>query len=267
MDNLLNSENNNLFAEERRNKISALINMKYKVTVPELASQFNVSHGTIRNDLRELENYGLLKRTHGGAISNQKIAFEPDSSQKETTDIKEKKAIASVALDFIDDGDVIALDTGTTVLELAKLLHLKKNLKIIIYDIKIAEVLERTSDAMIIMVGGILRKNYQSLLGSMTVNNLKSLNVDKCFIACNALHLKKGVMTTILELAQVKRILIDFSDETILLCTSKKFNKTSLVKYCELKEIQTIITDNKVNDNDVCELRKMGIDVEIAKTY
>lgn len=259
------NQNINLFAEERKDQISDLINSKHKITVSELASLFNVSLGTIRNDLRELENYGLLKRTHGGAISNQKVAFEPITSEKETTDIKEKKAIAGLALDLIDDGDVIALDTGTTVLELAKLLHLKKNLTIIIFDLKIAEVLERTSDATIITVGGILRKNHHSLLGYMTVNNLKSLNVDKSFIACNALHLKKGVMTTIMELAEVKRALIDFSDEVILMCTSKKFDKSSMVKFCELMEIQTIITDNKANDNDITALKDMGIAVETAK--
>ena len=95
--------------------------------VPDLCIEFGVSPATIRNDLRELENAGLLKRTHGGAINVSKTSFELNSYQKQVTNLEEK-AIAKLAIDLIEDGDTIALDTGTTTLELAKILSERRTL-------------------------------------------------------------------------------------------------------------------------------------------
>ncbi|MEG2520693.1 MAG: DeoR/GlpR family DNA-binding transcription regulator [Christensenellaceae bacterium] len=103
-----------IFAEERKHLIVDLVNKNVKTTVINLCERFGVSPATIRNDLRELEEAGLLKRTHGGAISNTKANYEPNAYQKEVENVEEKKMIAKYAAKYVQEGDTIVLDTGTT---------------------------------------------------------------------------------------------------------------------------------------------------------
>ncbi|MBQ3274679.1 MAG: DeoR/GlpR transcriptional regulator, partial [Christensenellaceae bacterium] len=110
-----------MFAEIRKQMIVDFVNQKSNVTLGELCEKFSVSPATVRNDLRALEKEGLLKRTHGGAISIRKVTYEPNAYQKEIEHVSEKKMIAEVAFSMIEKGDSIALDTGTTTFELAKM--------------------------------------------------------------------------------------------------------------------------------------------------
>ncbi len=132
------SVNQPLFAEERREHILKLLEKNSKILVPELCEVFEVSPATIRSDLRDLESEKKLKRTHGGAILLRKAAFEPNSRLKEVEHIEEKQRIAVCAAQQIDDGDTIALDTGTTTFELAKCLTSKRNLTVVTNDLKIS---------------------------------------------------------------------------------------------------------------------------------
>ena len=103
-----------VFAEERKHLIVELVNKQVKTTVAQLCDEFKVSPATVRNDLRELEFAGLLKRTHGGAISNRKTNYEPTFYEKLVERIDEKRAIAEAAAAMVQDGDTVAIDSGTT---------------------------------------------------------------------------------------------------------------------------------------------------------
>lgn len=179
-----------LFAEERKQKILDLLKEKSKLMVPELCSEFGVSPATIRNDLRELENAGLLKRTHGGAIKVSKTSFELNSYQKKVTNLNEKKAIARIAINYVEDGDTIALDTGTTTLELARLLSSRKNITVVLNDIEIAAYLENEQNIDVILIGGSLRKGFHCTVGPIAVRSLQGLYVDKAFMATNGISVK-----------------------------------------------------------------------------
>jgi len=117
-----------LFAEERKRKLVEYINNVGRVTVPELCQNFDVSSATIRNDLRDLDESGLITRTHGGAIKKSHTGHEPIIDSRIAKNTQSKVSAAKVALECIDDGDTIILDTGTTTTELAKLLGSKKTL-------------------------------------------------------------------------------------------------------------------------------------------
>ena len=115
------NEKETLFAEERKDKILQLLKDSEKVTVAQLCELFGISPVTARNDLRDLENENLLRRTHGGAIRMSSSAYELEPSKRdENTD--QKKAIAAVAAEMVADGDTIIIDTGSTCMEFAKLL-------------------------------------------------------------------------------------------------------------------------------------------------
>lgn len=118
-----------------------------------LCEMFGVSSSTIRNDLKQLEGKKLITRTHGGAIRNSKMGRELSPTDKETQMMPQKKAIARAALELIDDGDIIAVTTGTTTFELVKLLPEKKNLTVVVNDIRNAVWLEDHTDFNVYILG------------------------------------------------------------------------------------------------------------------
>ena len=245
-----------LFAEERREQILKLLYENMKIMVPDLCALFHVSPATIRGDLRDLEAAGKLRRTHGGAIPVSKIGFEPDSDTKEIEHIEEKQRIAARACTLIEDGDTIALDTGTTTMELAKLLPEKKNLTIVTNDIKIAAFLEANTEANIIMIGGTLRRGFHCTTGSMAVEALSSLNVDKAFVASNAFTVKNGFTTPTFEQAEVKRVMLSIASENIVLMDSSKLGRITFLKFADLPEIDRIITDTGASRKMLSAIRE-----------
>ncbi len=256
----------NIFAEERKQLIVELINKEIKTTVANLCDKFSVSPATIRNDLRELELAGLLKRTHGGAISNKKKAsFELNSYQKEVENIDKKMAIARAAENYIQEGDIIAIDTGTTTLELAKLLKGRKNITVVTNDLEIALYLERNSEVEVIITGGSIRRNFHSTIGLIALNSLNELSVDRSFIAANSVSIKRGAMTPNIEQAQIKERLVEFAGEVILLLDSSKLGKASFAKFADLKDIDLIITDKDAPSDIVEHITKIGVSVELAE--
>lgn len=253
--------NEKLFADERKQLIVELLNIEHKKSVADLCEQFNVSPATMRGDLRDLEAVGLLKRTHGGAISNKKMTYEPTPIEKEIENIDKKQKIAQSAVQYIQDNDVIILDTGSTVYELAKLLSEKKDLTVITYDFKIANYLDANADATVIFLGGQLRRNFHCAIGPMAINAIKDLNADRAFLGANGLSVTKGLSTPNLELASLKKEIINISDEVIVLCDSTKFDTTSFAKFAELEEVDLIITDSGVKNKQIS--RYDGIDVDL----
>jgi len=242
-----------------------LINKEVKTTVTELCERFSVSSATIRNDLRELEFAGLLKRTHGGAISNKKASFELNSYQKEIENIDKKIAIGRAAAKYVQDGDVIAVDTGTTMFEFVKAIAAHKNVKVVTNDLEIAVYLERFSEIDTILTGGMVRRNFHSTVGPIAVETIKGLNVDRCFMAANGIHLTRGITAPNIDQAQVKQGLVAAADEIILLTDSTKLGKASFVKFAELSQIDLMITDDGVSGETLEELEKIGVNVEVAK--
>ena len=254
-----------LFAEERKAKILELLKENSKLLVPNLCAFFSVSPATIRNDLRELENAGLLKRTHGGAISNSKTKFELDSYQKEVKNHAEKLAIAKYAASLVEDGDTVAIDTGTTTLELAKNLRDKKNVTVVLNDILIASYLEENTDINVILTGGGLRKNFHCTLGPIAIRALGGLSVDKAFMATNGISIKKGLTTPDINQAEVKRAMIEIASEIIVLCDSTKIGNNGFAQVAPVTSIHRLITDDGIADGDIADFEAQGIVVDVVK--
>lgn len=254
-----------LFAEERKQSILKLLEENSKMTVQDLRDFFEVSAATIRNDLRELANAGLLTRTHGGALSNVKTGFELNSYQKGVKNLSLKQAIAKKALEYVEDGDTIAIDTGTTILEFAKLLSSKKRLTIIVNDIEIARCLEDETDAVVIFVGGHIRRNFHCTIGPVAVKSLSGLNVDKAFIATNGLTVKNGLTTPDINQAEIKRTMIDIAAEVNVLCDGSKIGSTAFAQISPIERINRIVTDDTANKTELSNLLAFGISIDVVK--
>lgn len=260
----MNQIDGNMFAEERKELIVETVNKNVKSTVAQLCERFSVSPATIRNDLRELELAGRLKRTHGGAISNRRATFEPDSYQKEIECIEQKRLIAGIAAVYIQEGDTIALDTGTTTFELAKLLVDIEDLTVVTNDLQIAAYLERNAKANIIMAGGAVRRNFHCTAGQKALDTIGDLNVDKTFVGANGISLARGLSTPNIDTANVKTALIEISDQVIVLADGTKFGKNSFAKFADIDQIDIFITDDGADEEVLQEIRQMGIITEVC---
>lgn len=253
-----------LFAEERKQQILALIKNNEKVSVAQLCDVFNVSSSTIRNDLRDLENSNLLRRTHGGAMVKFKTGYELDTQHKEGQYQSEKEKIAKLALDLIDDGDTIMLDTGTTTIELARILSKKRNLTVVINDILIARCLEEIEDINIVFIGGIIRKKFHCTVGTLGTRMISEMTVDKAFMAANGISMKKGATTPDINQAEIKKAMISISNKVIVLCDSSKVGCNSFAQFANLQQIHTIITDAAIDENLRRDFETSEIEVIIA---
>ena len=252
-----------MFAEERRIKIVDLIEERQKVTVEELCGTFGVSSATIRTDLQELQSSGFLTRTHGGAIRKAKTGFELNSRQKQVQHLVEKQRIAKAALSLIDNGDRIILDTGTTTLELAKLLHQRKDITVITNDLIIASVLEEIQDIDVIVIGGVLRKRFHCTIGIQGRDTCAGLTVDKAFMGVNSLSLAKGATTPDISQAETKKMMVTLANRVILLCDSSKIGKVSFAQFATLDRIDTVVTD-AIDDDTRSQFAEHDVEVVVA---
>ena len=214
-----------IFAEERKKMIVDIVNRNTKATVNELCEKFAVSSATIRNDLRELAEFGLLERTHGGALQKSSVNFELNTVEKEVIRVDQKKAIAKAALRYIKEGASIALDAGTTCLEVAKLLAPFRELTVVTHDLNIASCLDNSTDVSLIIAGGQLRKGFHYTIGDLAQNALKDLNVDVAFIAVNGIHCEKGMSTPKFETGTIKRVLMNNAKQVIVLADREEVRR------------------------------------------
>jgi DeoR family fructose operon transcriptional repressor len=255
-----------LFVEERQAKILEYIEEHRKATVAQLCQHFGVSSATIRNDLRDLEASRLILRTHGGAMVKTKTGFELDSSQKQVQNLEAKRRIAQAAVRLIEDGDTVLLDTGTTTLELARLLAGKRNLTVVTNDLEIARLLEEGDSLQVVVMGGILRKGFHCTVsyGTSEKEALEGLSVDKAFMGVNSFTLKRGASTPDIRHAETKKAMIAIATSVILLCDSSKFGRTSFVQFARAEEVDTIITDG-LPEAERRKLEEHGIQVLVAE--
>ena len=258
MDNL-NGTDRVMFAEERKKKLVEYINDKRRVTVPELCSIFAVSGATMRNDLRDLDDAGLITRTHGGAIRKTRTGYESGIDHRSGSNKEAKTKIAESALELIEDGDTIILDTGTTVKELAGLLGRKRNITVVTNDIKIAGILEDISSCEVLIVGGLLRKGFHCTVGNSVFTNLDSLSVDKAFLGANSFSARQGASTPDLSQSEIKRQMIDIAAKVIILCDHTKLETDSFVSFASPSQVDLIVTDS-ISD----ELKRIYEEKEIS---
>ncbi len=253
-----------MLAEERHQHILLLLNEKGAVTVSELCEQFGVSEMTVRRDLAALERKGLLRRVHGGAVSARGRSYEPPFLMRSSQHAQEKQRIAEAALPLIHDGDSIALDVGTTTLEIAKRLSDVRNLTIVTPSLHIANVLADNPHNRIILTGGILRPGELSLVGPFAERIFAELFVDKLFLGIGGLHLEAGLTEYNLEDAQVKRAMLCSAKECIVVTDSSKLGRIAFAAVGPISVMHTLITDDKADPAIVSRLEEMGVRVVVA---
>lgn len=247
-----------MMAEERRTQILQIVRSAGRVKVNELAARFNTSAVTIRNDLNELHQRGLVLRSHGGAVLPDTIQRESPVHERLKAYSDEKRRIGAMAATLINDGETIILDSGTTTLEIARQIKKKQGLQIITNGVNIAAELLDARDAQVFIVGGTVRGESASISGRFTEEMFDQFSADKLFLSGAGCDLDFGVSGANLEETMVNRAMLRISREIILVADASKFSKRSMSRIAPFSEIDTVISDTSLDEEIQAKLRSLG---------
>lgn len=226
----------------RYEKIMELLLTRQEVTVNELSDALQVTGKTIRDDLTRLEQQGLLRRVHGGAVLAQADQFGIlPGGQSIPKHLPEKTEIAQKALAHIEPDDIIALDSGSTMLELARKLGAFP-LTVITNDVFIIGDLSAKENVRLVVPGGYRIRNM--LVGAESIAYLRKLNIDKAFISSTGVHPQQGLSIYTGDLIDYKRVMIETAAESFALVDSHKFGQSALRSFARFGEITAVITDS-----------------------
>jgi DeoR family transcriptional regulator of aga operon len=192
----------------RRTKILEQLEHEGHVDTHSLSELFGVSEVTIRNDLLLFEKKGLLHRTRGGALRDQRVSIDHNLRDKSKKHLLQKQNIAKKAREFINVGDTIILDSGTTTQELSKRFADVSDLTVITNGLNVAAEIARNQNVRLIMPGGLLRQNSLSLVGSMAEKSIRQYNCDKLFLGVDGIDSTYGISTPNFEEAHLNAVMI-----------------------------------------------------------
>ena len=251
---------------DRREQILTLLKKDGSVKVVDLVKRFGVSIETIRRDLEALEEDGFLRRVYGGAVRESRRSEETLLQERMVQNAAEKERIGKAAAAFVQDGDVIGIDVGTTTLEMARAL-LQRDLRIIVItnSIQIAATLSASEKIEVILIGGRVRHGELSVGGHMlTEANMRLFQTDKLFLGVGGITDKFGITDFREEETAFRRIGIERTKEVYALADHSKFGVTAMYHVCDADRIHTVVTDAGTGRDMISALRMKGAQVVIA---
>ena len=252
-----------MFADERKTRIIEMLKKRPSLTTSELTELFQVSLETIRRDLESLERQGVLKRVHGGAIAAAgKQSGYANLSQRSVLHQSQKRNLALTACSYIQEGDFIALDAGSTTYELAALLGERfRELTRLTHSLEVVKILAGRENIRIILAGGVYLPGEGCFCGHLTLDTVRQLHVAKCFVAPAAISLDFGVSDHMQELIAVQRAFLEIAEQVYLLVDSSKFETCAPMKICSMEPGYLCITDGGLSDEMLETYRRAGVNL------
>lgn len=251
-----------MLGTQRQNEIKKLLNKKGTVTVADLVERFSVSIETVRRDLLTMEKKKLLTRVHGGAVSNAEMKPFHSLKDRNEENVEGKKELAKKACEFINDGDYIAVDAGSTATFLAEeIKNYGKQITVVTYSLDVFEILKNSENVQVILTGGFFKSGENAFYGNLVIDMLQRLHVQKAFIFPTAVSLGFGIGDYQSEFCMVQKELFNISDKIFILADSSKFEKMSLLKVEDMKAEFCFITDSGISDDLVSLYKENGIEI------
>jgi len=252
---------------ERQTRLQELLAQRGMADLDSLALQLNVSQSTVRRDIEQLEQLGLARRTHGGAIwvgdrttsGIRPYAFDARMSYQ----IEDKRRIAKAAKALVQPGQTILLDGGTTTFYLAQQL-VGMQMQLITNSLPIANLFLNEDNVELILTGGVMYPRYGVLLGPSAEQLLAGIHTQTTFLSAAGIC-EGWLYNQNMLLVQAEIKMIECSQRVVLLADSGKFGQQALVKLCELKEIDTVVCDAALAESHRKEIRDAGCELLIAE--
>ncbi|MGN7760294.1 MULTISPECIES: DeoR/GlpR family DNA-binding transcription regulator [Paenibacillus] len=239
--------------------MEVMLNQK-DVTVNELSDKLQVTGKTIREDLSKLEEQGLIMRVHGGAVLAQSDQFGILPLRNPLDKYSDEKTeIAQLALAHIAEDDIIALDGGSTTLEIARRLE-NIPLTVITNDVYIISELVQKDNIRLVVPGGYRVRNM--LAGPEAVSYVQKLNIEKAFLSATAVHIEHGLSIYTGDFIDFKQALVSTARTVFAVCDHHKFGHTALRTFASLQEVDVLLTDSGLAAEAVSQFRNAGINIE-----
>jgi len=251
--------------EKRHEEILALLGEEGTVKTSDLKDRMNVSFETVRRDLEYLESTGQLRRTHGGAVpvgfGEYRAGYLP-FQQRGREHVAQKAEVAQLALQYIVEGQSLALDSGTTSLKLAELLKTRfSRLTVVTNSLWVANELADASGFTVIVTGGVLQPDEHSFTSDLATLIFPNLTINTFFLTTCGVTVEQGVTYQRVDEIAVQNKMMEVSDRTILIADSSKLGVNSLFRMCGLEKIHLIITDSGVTPQQLEAFEKLRVPV------
>lgn len=258
-----------MFSGERRNRIVQTLRVDGAASVRQLAQTFAVSESTIRRDLEVLDRDGELSRTYGGAVLPPGATVEEfgrslhEGAFDIGTDLTIKSAVARAAAGLVHDGAVVIMDIGTTTPLLARELR-GRDITVITTNLAVFDELRHDDAVRLIVLGGVVRRNYRSLVGSIAQQSLGEVSADLVFLSCTGVRPNGHVVDNMAVEAPIKRSMITAAERVVLLATERKFPGTGALRLCSLTEVDIVVTTAGAPEGTLELCRNAGGEVVVA---
>ena len=251
----------------RTERILRELRQSGSISVEQFCAMLGVSVATVRRDLQELEDKGLLRRTHGGAVTIEPLFYEPfrhDSSFQEQIErhAEEKRRIALAAADMVRDGETIALTAGTTTTEVVRSIRNRRGVTVVTSTINVAMELTKRKDLEVFVTGGFLRGDWFSLVGPAAGHAMSQINVDKVFLGVNGIDVQKGLTSANSGEAAINRVMVDQAKQRIVVADRSKLGAVATYRFCGANEVHVLITDSDASGVQIRAFEDLGIEVK-----
>ena len=256
-----------MYMEERHQIILEILATQGSISNAEIQNRFHISYDSAKRDLRLLEEQGLLKRTHGGAILMRQIGTgkPPKVTPKDIAEIKANYLqIALEAVSMLADNDVIYLPSATLGYFMAGNLPADKRLRVVTNSITLAEELRPKDNISVLLLGGEMDQKG-NCYDAIAVETVKRLRFDKCFITSACISPDFGLSIQRTQAISFYKALIDSSKQTIGLYPTEKIGFDSIVSICPANRLDIMITDWEANQEDIKRFEELGIRVKAAE--
>lgn len=255
-----------MFANERRQLILDILNQQKRITVKELSEQTRVSEATLRMDLNTMEQEGLLLRTYGGAMVNEKTADQDTSfAQREKKNHEEKIRIGEKASELVKDGQCILMDASTTALELARVIKQRQcRLTVVTNGILSALELKENPGINVILLGGMLRSGSYSVEGTLGINILERIHVDTMFTSANGFTMESGLTDFNVYEVELKKVMAAKASKLVALLDYSKIGVSSIASFATTDQIDVLITDDKVPKAHLEDIAKRNMELIVV---
>jgi len=249
--------------KDRQQQIAQLVERQQRISVADLCKLFSISEATARRDLEALAQQGKVDRVHGGAISISNAPPELPILDREKEENEAKRQIGQAASGLIQEGETIFLGSGTTVLELARILKTRKGLTIITNSLPVLNQLSGTENT-IVCLGGVLRLTELSFIGHITEQSLAEVRADKVFIGTRGISLEHGLTNDYLPETLTDRAILRAGIEIIILADHVKFGRVATAMLAPVESVNTIITDKLTSKDFIRDLENLGLRVMVG---
>jgi len=256
-----------MFIEERHQAILQTIQENGRISISEIQRMFNISLDSARRDLRILEERGMLKRTHGGAIPVPQIGLMPPRHRnaKEMEVFENYAAIAKKGAGFIKENDIAYLTSGSLGFVMLKYLPRDIMYTLVLNSVSLAEELKYWDNITVYIVGGKMRMHgTTSLVDSFATSFVKNMHFDLCLMTAGGVEAGFGVSNGTDETATFQRAVIGHSHKKILLMPHQKIGFKNFIKVCDTNNFDTLITDWDATRDELIKIEETGVNIIVV---